>query len=97
MVADRGGNHIISRFNGEDGEQCGVEQLALQQYAGEGWDVTFSDIPNVFCTRFQTWSRFSGFRVCSVAMLSRSMIQVYEFNDKADMKLMSNGKINKED
>lgn len=23
-------------FNGEDGEQCGVEQLALQQYAGEG-------------------------------------------------------------
>lgn len=24
-------------------------------------------------------------------------IQVYEFNDKADMKLTSNGKINKED
>ncbi|XP_031271645.1 fanconi-associated nuclease 1 homolog [Pistacia vera] len=25
-----------SRFYGEDGEQCGVEQLALQHYAGEG-------------------------------------------------------------
>ncbi|WOH07871.1 hypothetical protein DCAR_0727305 [Daucus carota subsp. sativus] len=25
-----------SRFYGEDGEQCGVEQLALQYYAGEG-------------------------------------------------------------
>nr|GFD37841.1 fanconi-associated nuclease 1 homolog isoform X1 [Tanacetum cinerariifolium] len=29
-----------SRFYGEDGEQCGVEELALQYYAGEeggGW------------------------------------------------------------
>ncbi|KAL5542879.1 hypothetical protein UlMin_010589 [Ulmus minor] len=64
-----------SRFYGEDGEQCGVEQLALQYYAGEGggwqgvhtesgiwltifgllmWDVLFSDVPNVFRTRFQT-------------------------------------------
>lgn len=64
-----------SRFYGEDGEQCGVEQLALQYYAGEGggwegvhtesgiwltifgllmWDVMFSDVPNVFRTRFQT-------------------------------------------
>ncbi|KAI3511622.1 hypothetical protein L1887_18778 [Cichorium endivia] len=64
-----------SRFYGEDGEQCGVEQLALQYYAGEGgnwqgvhsesgiwltvfgllmWDVIFSDVPNVFLTRFQT-------------------------------------------
>ncbi|RXH90471.1 hypothetical protein DVH24_035235 [Malus domestica] len=61
-----------SRFYGEDGEQCGVEQLALQHYAGEGWqgvhsesgiwltifgllmwDIIFSDIPNVFRTRFQ--------------------------------------------
>lgn len=25
-----------NRFYGEDGEQCGVEQLALQYYAGEG-------------------------------------------------------------
>lgn len=25
-----------SRFYGDDGEQCGVEQLALQHYAGEG-------------------------------------------------------------
>ncbi|KAK1365123.1 Fanconi-associated nuclease [Heracleum sosnowskyi] len=25
-----------SRFYGEDGEQCGVEQVALQYYAGEG-------------------------------------------------------------
>lgn len=25
-----------SRFYGEDGEQCGVEQFALQYYAGEG-------------------------------------------------------------
>ncbi|KAJ4723045.1 Fanconi-associated nuclease [Melia azedarach] len=64
-----------SRFYGEDGEQCGVEQLALQYYAGEGggwqgvhtesgiwltifgllmWDILFSDVPNVFRTRFQT-------------------------------------------
>ncbi|XP_024026084.1 fanconi-associated nuclease 1 homolog isoform X1 [Morus notabilis] len=64
-----------SRFYGEDGEQCGVEQLALQYYAGKGggwqgvhtesgiwltifgllmWDVMFSDVPNVFRTRFQT-------------------------------------------
>ncbi|KAE8076610.1 hypothetical protein FH972_015247 [Carpinus fangiana] len=64
-----------SRFYGEDGEQCGVEQLALQYYAGEGggwqgvhtesgiwltifgllmWDIIFSDVPNVFRTRFQT-------------------------------------------
>ncbi|KAD3337087.1 hypothetical protein E3N88_32607 [Mikania micrantha] len=64
-----------SRFYGEDGEQCGVEQLALQYYAGEDgggwhgvhsesgiwltvfgllmWDVIFSDVPNVFLTRFQ--------------------------------------------
>ncbi|PON66878.1 Zinc finger domain containing protein [Parasponia andersonii] len=64
-----------SRFYGEDDEQCGVEQLALQYYAGEGggwqgvhtesgiwltifgllmWNVLFSDVPNVFRTRFQT-------------------------------------------
>ncbi|GAV66169.1 VRR_NUC domain-containing protein/HIRAN domain-containing protein [Cephalotus follicularis] len=64
-----------NRFYGEDGEQYGVEQLALQYYAGEGggwlgvhtesgiwltifgllmWDILFSDIPNVFRTRFQT-------------------------------------------
>ncbi|KAL8196659.1 hypothetical protein R6Q57_024640 [Mikania cordata] len=65
-----------SRFYGEDGEQCGVEQLALEYYAGEDgggwhgvhsesgiwltvfgllmWDVIFSDVPNVFLTRFQT-------------------------------------------
>lgn len=61
-----------SRFYGEDGEQCGVERLALQHYAAEGWqgvhtesgiwltifgllmwDIIFSDIPNVFRTRFQ--------------------------------------------
>jgi hypothetical protein len=63
-----------NRFYGEDGEQCGVEQLALQYYAGEGggwqgvhtesgiwltifgllmWDIIFSDVPNVFRTRFQ--------------------------------------------
>ncbi|KAK9991346.1 hypothetical protein SO802_026331 [Lithocarpus litseifolius] len=64
-----------NRFYGEDGEQCGVEQLALQYYAGEGggwqgvhtesgiwltifgllmWDIIFSNVPNVFRTRFQT-------------------------------------------
>lgn len=64
-----------SRFYGDDGEQCGVEQLALQYYAGEGggwqgvhsesgiwltifgllmWDILFSDVPNVFRTKFQT-------------------------------------------
>ncbi|XP_056173803.1 fanconi-associated nuclease 1 homolog isoform X1 [Syzygium oleosum] len=64
-----------SRFYGEDGEQCGVEQLALQYYANEGgcwsgvhtesgiwltifgllmWDAIFSDVPNVFRTKFQT-------------------------------------------
>ncbi|KAL2459840.1 Fanconi-associated nuclease 1-like protein [Forsythia ovata] len=64
-----------SIFYGEDGEQCGVEQLALQYYAGEGggwrgvhtesgiwltifgilmWDIFFADVPNVFCTKFQT-------------------------------------------
>ncbi|XP_062164516.1 fanconi-associated nuclease 1 homolog isoform X2 [Alnus glutinosa] len=64
-----------NRFYGEDGEQCGVEQLALQYYAGEGggwqgvhtesgiwltifgllmWDIIFSDVPNVFRTKFQT-------------------------------------------
>ncbi|KAF5950517.1 hypothetical protein HYC85_012510 [Camellia sinensis] len=63
-----------SRFYGEDGEQCGVEQLAMQYYAGEGggwqgvhtesgiwltifglllWDIIFSNVPDVFCTRFQ--------------------------------------------
>lgn len=64
-----------SRFYGEDGEQCGVEQLALQYYASsEGgewhgvhsesgiwltifgllmWDVIFTDVPDVFRTRFQ--------------------------------------------
>lgn len=76
-----------SRFYGEDGEQCGVEQLALQHYAAEGWqgvhtesgiwltifgllmwDIIFSDIPNVFRTRFQvcatklqTFLKFSTF------------------------------------
>ncbi|KAK8572824.1 hypothetical protein V6N13_048390 [Hibiscus sabdariffa] len=64
-----------SRFYGEDGEQCGVEELALQYYATDGggwhgvhtesgiwmtifgllmWDILFSDVPNVFRTRFQT-------------------------------------------
>ncbi|XP_059653884.1 fanconi-associated nuclease 1 homolog isoform X2 [Cornus florida] len=64
-----------SRFYGEDGEQCGVEQLALQYYAEEGggwqgvhtesgiwltifgllmWDIIFTDVPNVFRTRFQS-------------------------------------------
>ncbi|KAK4838019.1 hypothetical protein QYF36_010411 [Acer negundo] len=64
-----------SRFYGEDGEQCGVEQLALQFFAGEGggwrgvhtesgiwltifgllmWDILFSDVPDVFRSRFQT-------------------------------------------
>ncbi|XP_076887017.1 fanconi-associated nuclease 1 homolog [Bidens hawaiensis] len=65
-----------SRFYGEDGEQCGVEELALLYYAGEDgggwegvhsesgiwltvfgllmWDAIFSDVPNVFLTRFQT-------------------------------------------
>lgn len=64
-----------SRFYGEDGEQCGVEQMALQFYAGEGgawqgvhtesgiwltifgilmWEIIFSDIPDVFQTKFQT-------------------------------------------
>lgn len=64
-----------SRFYGEDGEQRGVEQLALQYYATEGgggwqgvhtesgiwltifgllmWDTLFSDVPNVFRTKFQ--------------------------------------------
>ncbi|EEF44169.1 hypothetical protein RCOM_1749140 [Ricinus communis] len=34
-----------SRFYGEDGEQCGVEQLALQYYAGEGggWNGVHSE------------------------------------------------------
>lgn len=64
-----------SRFYGEDGEQCGVEQLALQYYSGKGgqwkgihaesgilltifsllmWDVLFTDLPDVFYTKFQT-------------------------------------------
>ncbi|XP_050946040.1 fanconi-associated nuclease 1 homolog isoform X4 [Cucumis melo] len=64
-----------SRFYGESGEQCSVEQLALEYYSGEGggwqgvhsesgiwltifglllWDVIFSDVPNVFRTKFQT-------------------------------------------
>ncbi|KAI4341680.1 hypothetical protein MLD38_026374 [Melastoma candidum] len=63
-----------NRFYGEDGQQCGVEELALQYYANEGgwsgihtesgiwltlfgvmmWDIIFSDVPNVFQTRFQT-------------------------------------------
>ncbi|KAH9680760.1 Fanconi-associated nuclease 1-like [Citrus sinensis] len=63
-----------SWFYGEDGEKCGVEQLALQYYAGEGggwhgvhtesgiwltifgllmWDILFSDVPDVFRSRFQ--------------------------------------------
>ncbi|CAH9131498.1 unnamed protein product [Cuscuta epithymum] len=66
---------VKSVFYGEDGERCGVEQLALQYYAGEGggwqgvhtesgiwltlfgllmWDSIFADIPNAFCTKFQT-------------------------------------------
>ncbi|XP_022949023.1 fanconi-associated nuclease 1 homolog [Cucurbita moschata] len=64
-----------SRFYGESGDQCSVEQLALEYYNGEGggwlgvhsesgiwltifgllmWDVIFSDVPNVFRTKFQT-------------------------------------------
>ncbi|KAL8490845.1 hypothetical protein ACS0TY_022741 [Phlomoides rotata] len=64
-----------SIFYGEDGERCGVEELALQYYGGEGggwqgvhaesgiwltifgilmWDIIFADVPNVFCTKFQT-------------------------------------------
>uniref|UniRef100_A0A7N0TSX0 Fanconi-associated nuclease n=1 Tax=Kalanchoe fedtschenkoi TaxID=63787 RepID=A0A7N0TSX0_KALFE len=64
-----------SRFYGYDGEQCGVEELALQYYSSAGgqwkgvqsesgiwlnifgllmWDIIFSDVPNVFCSRFQT-------------------------------------------
>lgn len=63
-----------SRFYGESGDQCSVEQLALEYYNGEGggwlgvhsesgiwltifgllmWDVIFSDVPNVFRTKFQ--------------------------------------------
>lgn len=63
-----------SRFYCEDGEQCGVEQVALQFYAGEGggwqgvhtesgiwltifgilmWEAIFSDVPDVFRTKFQ--------------------------------------------
>ncbi|XP_022155223.1 fanconi-associated nuclease 1 homolog isoform X2 [Momordica charantia] len=63
-----------SRFYGESGDQCSVEQLALEYYSGEGggwqgvhsesgiwltifgllmWDVIFSDVPNVFRTKFQ--------------------------------------------
>ncbi|KAF6176446.1 hypothetical protein GIB67_010083 [Kingdonia uniflora] len=66
---------VKNRFYGEDGEQCGVEQLALQYYAAEGggwqgvhtesgiwmtifgllmWDVIFSDVSDVFLTKFQT-------------------------------------------
>lgn len=65
-----------SWFYGEDGEKCGVEQLALQYYAGEGggwhgvhtesgiwltifgllmWDILFSDVPDVFRSRFQVF------------------------------------------
>ncbi|KAJ0987186.1 hypothetical protein J5N97_005542 [Dioscorea zingiberensis] len=61
-------------FYGYDGDLCGVEQLALQYYAGDGgswqgvhsesgiwmtifgllmWDVIFSDVPNVFRSKFQ--------------------------------------------
>lgn len=64
-----------SRFYGESGDQCSVEQLALEYYNAEGggwqgvhsesgiwltifglllWDVIFSDVPNVFRTKFQT-------------------------------------------
>lgn len=64
-----------SIFYNENGEQCGVEELALEYYAGEGggwqgvhtesgiwltmfgllmWDIIFSDVPNAFCTKFQT-------------------------------------------
>ncbi|KAF5199410.1 Fanconi-associated nuclease 1-like protein [Thalictrum thalictroides] len=64
-----------NRFYGNDGEQCGVEELALQYYAEEGggwqgvhtesgiwmtifgllmWDIIFTDVPDVFPTRFQT-------------------------------------------
>uniref|UniRef100_A0A7N0SZ37 Fanconi-associated nuclease n=1 Tax=Kalanchoe fedtschenkoi TaxID=63787 RepID=A0A7N0SZ37_KALFE len=64
-----------SRFYGYDGEQCGVEELALQYYSSAGgqwksvqsesgiwlnifgllmWDIIFSDVPNVFYSRFQT-------------------------------------------
>ncbi|KAH9649853.1 Fanconi-associated nuclease 1-like [Citrus sinensis] len=63
-----------SWFYGEDGEKCGVEQLALQYYAREGggwhgvhtesgiwltifgllmWDILFSDVLDVFRSRFQ--------------------------------------------
>ncbi|KAL5703244.1 phosphodiesterase I [Ranunculus cassubicifolius] len=67
---------LKNRFYDGDGDQCGVEELALQYYAGEGgggwqgvhtetgiwvtifgllmWDVIFTDIPDVFHTRFQT-------------------------------------------
>lgn len=65
-----------SWFYGEDGEKCGVEQLALQYYAGEGggwhgvhtesgiwltifgllmWDILFSDVLDVFRSRFQVF------------------------------------------
>lgn len=65
-----------SRFYGESGEQCSVEQLALEYYSAEGggwqgvhsesgiwltifglllWDVIFSDVPNVFRTKFQVF------------------------------------------
>lgn len=61
-------------FYGYDGDLCGVEQLALQYYAGDGgnwqgihsesgiwmtifgllmWDIIFSDVPNVFRSKFQ--------------------------------------------
>lgn len=73
-----------SRFYGKDGEQCGVEQLALQYYAEEGgwqgvhtesgiwltifgllmWDIIFSDVPNVFCTRFQVWFQLLTLVIC---------------------------------
>ena len=63
-----------SLFYGYDDELCGVEQLALQYYAGEGggwhgvhsesgiwmtifgllmWDVIFSNVSDVFRSRFQ--------------------------------------------
>ncbi|XP_038989792.1 fanconi-associated nuclease 1 homolog isoform X2 [Phoenix dactylifera] len=71
LVCETGTKNL---FYGYDGELCGVEQLALQYYAGEGgwlgvhsesgiwmtffgilmWDVIFSNIPDVFRSRFQT-------------------------------------------
>ncbi|KAH7655826.1 Phosphodiesterase I protein [Dioscorea alata] len=91
-------------FYGYDGDLCGVEQLALQYYAGDGgswqgihsesgiwmtifgllmWDIIFSDVPNVFHSKFQ---------MAPLDLDTDDFYVARKFHIEAHLKLIQDGK-----